>query len=332
MNAKKLATVFLAAALLCAGASPALAKPSKGWTITSLGGEYAATVNNRGDIGGFSRVQLPPDAFPPHVEHAVIWRNGVMQDLGANFGTPPGQASSTVAAVNDRGTFVLKTPDGVMTFRDGLMTPLGFSGAPTAINNRGAIVGSLATATGSTPFLYRDGMVRDLGTLGGAQAQANAVNDRGTVVGFSFLAHGFQMRPFIYQDGVMKGLGTFGGDLGAASGINNHGVVVGQAQDPSGRFIAFMTDESGVLRPFLNLPGGQSAAAINQRGDIVGSVNGKGYLYSDGKVTILDDLPGVKEGWWFLVPTAINNRGWIVGTGNRRGGAFTGEGFVLVPR
>jgi hypothetical protein len=44
-------------------------------------------------------------------------------------------------------------------------------------------------------------------------------------------------------------------------------------------------------------------------------------------VTILEDPE-----WWFLIPTAINDRGWIVGTGNRRGGAFTGEAFLLIPR
>jgi probable HAF family extracellular repeat protein len=125
----------------------------------------------------------------------------------------------------------------------------------------------------------------------------------------------------------MKALGTFGGTGGAARGVNDKGVVVGNAQDSTGRFIAFMTDESGVLRPFLNLPGSQGAAAINQHGAIVGSVNGIGYLYEDGEVTMLED-----PDWFFLFPTAINDRGWIVGTGNRRGGPFTGEAFLMIPR
>jgi probable HAF family extracellular repeat protein len=315
-----------ASAIVFALAAVAQAAHPKQWTVLSLGGEYASTINNRGDIGGFARVPTPPGSFPPSYYHAVIWENGVMQDVGAAFGSPPGQAASNVAAVNDKGTFVLGAPDGVMTLKDGTLTPLGFRAAPLAINKRGAIAGSLPTGTGSSPFVYRDGVLQDLGTLGGNFGQALSVNDRGMVVGSSQLADG-NFRPFIYKDGVMKALGTFGGAGGGARGVNNKGVVVGDAQDSTGRFIAFMTDESGVLRPFIDLPGSQTAVAINERGAIVGSANGKGFLYDDGEVTILDDPE-----WWFLIPTAINDRGWIVGTGNRRGGSFTGEAFLLMPR
>jgi probable HAF family extracellular repeat protein len=315
-----------ASAIAFALAAVAHAAPRKQWTLTSLGGEYAATINNRGDIGGFARVWMPAGSFPPLFYHAVIWENGVMQDVGAAFGTPPGEAFSSVAAVNDKGTFVVSAPDGVMTLKDGTLTPLGFQAAPLATNKRGAIVGSLSTATGSSPFVYQDGVVHDLGNLGGNFGHANAINDRGMVVGSSQLADG-NYRPFIYKDGVMKVLGTLGGASGGANGVNSRGVIVGTAHDSTGRALAFMTDESGVLRPFLDLPGNQSVAAINDRGAVVGSADGKAYLYEDGEVTILEDPE-----WWFLIPTAINDRGWIVGTGNRRGGAFTGEAFLLIPR
>jgi probable HAF family extracellular repeat protein len=77
-------------------------------------------------------------------------------------------------------------------------------------------------------------------------------------VGQSSLATGFNLRPFVYKDGVMKDLGTFGGDIGYARDVNNRDVVVGDSRDSTGRFLAFMTDGSGVLRPFLDLPGDQT--------------------------------------------------------------------------
>jgi probable HAF family extracellular repeat protein len=317
---------IFAFAAVVATAAVAHAAPRKQFTVINLGGEYAATINNRGDVGGFARVRMPPGSFPPSFYHAVIWENGVMQDLGAALGTPPGQVFTYATAVNDAGTFVIMGPDSVMTLKNGTMTSLGFRAAPHAINNSGTIVGSLGTSTGSTPFVYRDGVLQDLGNPGGRFGQAVAVNNQGTVVGSAQGADG-NFRGFIYKDGVMKVLGTFGGAISGAGAVNNQGTVLGAAQDSTGRFIAFLTDESGVLRPFLNLPGNQGTAAMNERGAIVGSVNGVGYLYEDGEVTLLQD-----PGWWFLIPTAINDRGWIVGTGNRRGGPFTGEAFLLVPR
>jgi probable HAF family extracellular repeat protein len=324
--ARTLLVRVFAFAIVAATAAVAHAAPRKQFTVINLGGSYASAINNRGDIGGYARVPEPPGSFPPFFNHAVIWENGVMQDIGASLGTPPGKAFTSATAVNDSGMFVINGPNSILTLKNGTLESLGFQATPMGINNSGTIVGALPNATGSTPFVYRDGILQDLGNLGGRFGQAISINNQGTVVGSTQIANG-NTRGFIYKDGVMTELGTFGGAISMASGINNSGTIVGSAQDSTGRFIAFMTDESGVLRPFLDLQGNQGAAAINERGDIVGSVNGVGYLYSNGEVTLLQD-----PDWWFLIPTSINNRGQIVGTGNRRGGPFTGEAFLLIPR
>jgi probable HAF family extracellular repeat protein len=317
-------TFAFAAALAAAALAHAAPKPS---TVVNLGGEYAYEINNRGDVAGYTRVPEPQGSFPPLYYHAVIWENGAMRDIGASLGNPPGKAFTSATAVNDSGTFVINGPDGgILTLKNGTLESLGFQGAAYGINNSGTIVGSRPTATGSTPFIYRHGVLQELGNLGGRNGQALSVNSHGTVVGSSQNANG-DTRGFIYKDGGMVALGTFGGAISMASDINNRGTIVGSAQDSTGRFIAFMTDESGVLQPFLDLPGNQSAVAINQRGDIVGTVDGVGYLYRDGEVTMLQD-----PNWWFLIPTSINDRGQIVGTGNRRGGPFTGEAFLLTTR
>ena len=49
--------------------------------------------------------------------------------------------------------------------------------------------------------------IKDLGTLGGASAEANAINDQGGIVGWSTLANGRQ-HAFLYRAGRMRDLGA----------------------------------------------------------------------------------------------------------------------------
>jgi probable HAF family extracellular repeat protein len=143
----------------------------------------------------------------------------------------------------------------------------------------------------------------------------------------------FFNRGFFYQDGVLRELGTFGGDRGGAFDVNNRGDIVGFAQDATGKGIAFITDTSGVLRPVANFPDSSTAWAINDHGAIVGSSDSGAFLVEDGVVTMLAALPAVQAaGWSQLFPLDINDRGWIVGWGWRRGGGFAEEAFVLKPR
>jgi probable HAF family extracellular repeat protein len=114
---------------------------------------------------------------------------------------------------------------------------------------------------------------RDIGTLGGGDTYAMAVNSRGQVAGSS--KAGGQLRAFLYDNGSMRNLGTLGG-ASMAYDVNAGGNVVGYSYDRSGRSRAFVWRD-GILFD-LNLlidPGSgwtlTAAYGINDRGQIVGS-------------------------------------------------------------
>ncbi len=95
------------------------------------------------------------------------------------------------------------------------------------------IVGSL-WAPGSTTtraFYYSNGVMTDLGTLGGASSDARGLNDDGDVVGTAQNAAG-QPRAFLYRSGVMTDLNTLvppgtGWVLESAAAISNGDQIVG---------------------------------------------------------------------------------------------------------
>src|SRR5205823_5089247 len=74
----------------------------------------------------------------------------------------------------------------------GALDPSAPFGYGADINDRGWIVGSIDAAGGTAMhgFLWRDGKMTDLGTLGGRFSGATAINDRGQIVGRSETASG----------------------------------------------------------------------------------------------------------------------------------------------
>jgi probable HAF family extracellular repeat protein len=172
------------------------------------------------------------------------------------------------------------------------------------------------------------GALTDLGTFpGGFFSIAYAVNSKNVVTGYS--SNTSFTHAFIYKNGTMRDAGSLGGSSWAYD-INDKGVAVGTSFDSFGREYAVTYDDTGVHPLPVGFNSYAFARSINNHGDIVGTIDGHAFLYSDGAVTMLEQIPAVAAaGWRNLDAVAISDRGWIVGHGLLNG---QGRSYVLMPK
>jgi probable HAF family extracellular repeat protein len=246
-------------------------------------------INNRGQVVGGA------DRTGNGAWHAFIYTGGMMQ-------APPSLAAHEARDINDRGQIVgifAGFTDRAFLWQDGVYQEIG--GTPTgdetadamAINARGQIAGfSSSTGRHTHAFLYSDGSMRDLGTLGGNTSHGFDVNAWGWVVGESKLPGDTEGHAFLHDGRRMRDLGSLGGNESSASAINDSGQVVGSS------------NTSGTTNPHA-------------------------FVWSDG---FLYDLNGLLDNsgseWTLLTAADINNLGQIVGTGLVNG---TTRAYLLTP-
>ena len=183
------------------------------------------------------------------------------------------------------------------------------------LNDRGQVVGLSQTAPDSSvahAFLWQQGEMRDLGTLGGENSVATAINSSGQIAGWSGTAGG-ETHAFIWKNGVMKDIGTLGGTTSMAEGINEHGDVVGESTTATGEQRVFLW-RNGVMKD-LGTPvagGDVQAEAVNDAGDVIASAivgRARGSFFSShGVATMIESFGGVST-----TVQALNNRGQVVG-------------------
>jgi len=139
------------------------------------------------------------------------------------------------------------------------------------INDSGQVVGWSDATNWQHAFLYSNGTMTDLGTLGGRTSVAWDINDSGQAVGRAETAAEVD-HAFLYSNGTMSDLGTPGDYQSGANAINDSGQVVGWAQTASGMH-GFL--HSNGTRTELGTLGGWSSWAfgINNSGQVVGTAD-----------------------------------------------------------
>jgi len=223
----------------------------------------------------------------------------------------------------------------------------GSASSASALNDLGQIVGSAdihsATPVTNHAFLFTNGALADLGTLGDylggsypvSKSAATALNNRAQVVGYSYTSSG-PIHAFLWDQGVMTDLGTLpGSQQSKASAINDQGQLVGWTV-PSGIQHAFLYDIASMTMTDLGTLGAGTesyALAINNHGVIVGDswTNNSGlsdlaFVYSNGVMAALGKLGALPA----INAYAINDNGQIVGYagGVDTGGPTTKRGFI----
>ena len=254
-------------------------------------------------------------------EHAFLWYNGVMTDLGTLGG-----CCSTAYSVNQAGTVVgiSETASGAQhgfIWKDGVMTDMTTLGRQVSeardVNTLGQVTG-LGSGGG---FIYYRGVFTNLGAIRPA-----ALNALGWVAGDGLNGTGYQ-RAFLWKDGVRTNLGTLGGNFSSASDLTSHGVVVGISTRSDGRYQAFVWKD-GVMRD-LRVPGVLSTASgINGANVVVGQrQTASSFLAFVRRDGVVRDLPSL--GGKYSAANKINSSGWIVGE-SRTADAENGGPFATL--
>jgi probable HAF family extracellular repeat protein len=275
--------------------------------LGSLGGtnsnSSATAINVSGQVVGYYTAN--------GVDHAFLWTpaaangtKGSMIDLGTLGG-----AASAALGINTSGqvvgqadtaggqhhAFLWQSGTGMMD-----LGTLGGTGSSAAgINDAGQICGT-ANLSGDTyqhAFLWTKGatdgvptnpQMKDLGTLGGNNSSAWAINTSGQVAGQADTTSGqlnhfraFRWTPSRQNGttGKMKDLGAlnpnFDGSVSAAYGINDSGVVVGTSgENPPFHAVYWpggsLQDLNDLVPANSGFAGLGYATGINKGGEIVG--------------------------------------------------------------
>lgn len=293
----------------------------QGGVVTDLGAlpvvqnncSIADAINNHDQVVGISEINDKIDPFFKNKQlRAVLWQGGQM----FNLGTLAGGNESLVFGINDSGQ---AAGTAVNTVTD-----------PFSLIYFG--LGGLKNGTQTRAVLWQDGKIRDLGTLGGPDADGGLVNQRGQIAGKSYTSFtpnrssGIPtLDPYLWENGRMRDLGNLGGVYGFPNALNNRGEVIGGssvAAEPAACLFgdaqnchAFLWNGERLIDLSTSTTGGRPivANAINDAGTVVGAgafpnAPFDAYAWRNGVATDLGHLDDCGS-----FAHAINSRGQVVG-------------------
>ncbi|CAO5234617.1 HAF repeat-containing protein [Frankia sp. AgKG'84/4] len=321
------------------GQPAAVVQPVDLGGLPGIASNGASAINDRGDIVGSGYND-------PYSGHGFRWSRGVLTALPDTARAPFKINDAGQVAGNQPGRFY---SPGFVIRPDATVVSLGFSVVDQGGN--GQVLGTgPVTGGGTHAQLWREGHTFDLGAPAGYTSEARAISDNGWILG--------EVRRSDHQDGYdarwVQGRWVALPTNGFGADINGRGDVVGWSSTPSGDTHATLwqgnraidldpqdplstavaindagqilgstfdpvTDLGHILlwdqghRIDLGTFGGQFARpiALNGRGDVVVLTSTAAFRWSHGRTVRLAGSG---------VPTAINNRGQVVGTILRPGG------------
>ena len=299
---------------------------SPSYTVTDLGpvGPFGQpfNVSNNSLAAG--------DALMGNNYHSILWYRGQQIDLGkAAFGGP----NSVGYTVNVRAQVVGEAETSVPD-------PYGedFCGFGTNLV--------------CLPYIWQNGLMTPLPTLGGRSGVANWINAEGQVVGAAENTtwdaacpppQRFQFRPVTWVNGKAQELPLVNGDpVGIAYSVNDNGQIAGASglcSTFSPYYLANIVPthallwQNGAATDLGSLGGtgkfgGNIAFAVNNKGQVVGNSDlagdtaNHGFIWQNGHITDMGMLPGDIGS----ASLAINDNGDVVGVSIDKD--FNARGFI----
>lgn len=195
--------------------------------LGTLGGitSFANAIDSQQRVVGGAQTD-EPDPLLGQQYHPFLWEKGVMMDLGTLGGNLAFATGISVIEAQESG-------------EEGAAHKEQAQNTRKTRHSRFQVVGGSTVDNNPTPpflfplfaFLWEDGVMTNLGALGGIESFPEAINDRSQVVGeFTVLdsegtgiSHAFR-----WENGLMQDLGTVVGDSDSvAYAINHEGQIVG---------------------------------------------------------------------------------------------------------
>jgi len=320
---KTIMTSMAASMLL---AALAMAQPTH-YTVTDLGilpggtFSYASLITNNGLVAGHA-------SPPAGTWHAVLWHKRQMLDIG----TPGlGGQNSEAFGVNKWGKATGEAETSTPDPNGEDFCGFGAMGLPSSGNT-------------CLPFLWQNGAMTPLPTLGGPNGSASTINNLGKAVGYAennkldpacTAPQKLQFKPVAWDttNGKVQELPTYPGDPeGIALGNNDKGQAVGSSGtcapfNPNSQVYLLLAhpllwENDGTVTHLPTLGGtgsfaGNSACAVNNQGqavgqsDLPGDTSAHAVLWQNGVLTDLGVFPGDSSS----LALNINDRGEVVGVG-----------------
>ena len=335
------------------------------YAVTAIGPGQPSGISDAGQVvlwtsiykdGVVTPLPIAPPSMGIRLTASVISPNGT---VAYNSGWP-GESH----ILRDSGDFVAAGPPFHSSATDDT-----FGSAisqPNAINDAGVVVGSARTyGWKSQAYLATpgpDGTYHpvSLGANGGTISSATAINNAGTVAGWTDIPGQWKNQAFVGRS--QETIGTLGGQNSMATSINDRDQVVGWSNiktdwspptNPNSYFTPEPTHaffyQDGKMSDLGILPGYEDSAAtaINAMGQIVGHLsNTADSVITDSNSIVsspehaafwepgatvptdLNDLLAPGSGWVLQAATGINASGQIAGYGTLDGQQ---QAFLLRP-